>query len=523
MKKIVRNIFAILAVVAVSACNKLDLNINPVQPVTVPPKQRLPAIQANLAYSLYSQARFGAYHSYYFTTRTGNSNAITDTWNYNSITRMGAWRWHYFDVGSNINQMVKRAAEESSNNYVGVGKIILALSYLSATDVFGDMPFKEAYIGSFNPVYDPQEQIFVGIENLLNEGITALDNVSPLAETMDAKSDLIFDGNLGKWKSLAKGVRARLKLRTANFKNGNQELLTIVNDALANFSDAVFKYPEVSTTGWTHNLWGPSDPPPAGEAFQFADIRSDLVNTLPTDFLMRALTVDDGTTPAGSPVVYDPRLFKLTTPGKNNKYLGAKMSEGLRDVNLPTGTTFDDFAKLHGGYWTKDGSPYPILIKEELLFIKAETQFHLNDLTGALASYKEGIRANMERLGVPEGQILNYLGEQRKVAQSEAELDLSKIMMQKYIALYLQGETWSDMRRYGYKPSVYKNDVNGVTYAIYYPRYALAEWQGKYIQRFPYDPQTEYVYNPKEIERLGAKARDWAFKPVWWVQNSALK
>ena len=88
-------------------------------------------------------------------------------------------------------------------------------------------------------------------------------------------------------------------------------------------------------------------------------------------------------------------------------------------------------------------------------------------------------------------------------------------MMQKWIALYLQGESWSDMKRYGYKMDAYPD--------IYYPRYALAEWGGKYIQRFPYDPQTEYVFNPKEIERLGAKVRDWIFKPVWWVQNSTLK
>ena len=508
MKTIIKNTTLALAIVFMSSCNKLDLNVNPVQPVTVPSKQRLPAIQANLAYSLYSQARFAAYHSYYFTTRSGNNNAITDTWNYNSITRMGAWRWHYFDVGSNINGMIIRANEEGSNNYVGVGKIILAMSFLTATDVFGDMPFKEAYTGSFNPVYDSQEEVFVGIEKLLNEGITELGNVNPQALALDAKSDLIYSGNLEKWKSFAKAVKARLKLRTANFKNGNQELLTIVNDALLNFDDALLRYPEGSTAAWTHNLWGPSAPPPAAEAFQFADIKNDLVNTLPTDVLMKALTVDAST------ASYDPRLFKLTKPGTNNKYLGAKMSEGLRDVSLPSGTTYLDFANLYNGYWTADDSPYPIIIKEELYFIKAETQFYLNDLSGALSSYQQGIRLNLTRLGIPEGQIISYMGS-TKVAQNSTSLKISDIMMQKYIALYLQGETWSDIKRYGYSTKAYPD--------FYYPRYALTEWAGKYIQRFPYDPQTEYVFNPKEIDRLGAKVRTWAFKPVWWAENSTLK
>lgn len=508
MNHMIKNITFVFAVICLSACNKLDLNVNPVQPVTVPSRQRLPAIEANLAYSLYSQARFSAYHSYYFTSRTGNSNAMTDTWNYNSITRMGAWRWHYFDVGSNINGMIIRATEESSNNYIGVGKIILGMSYLSATDVFGDMPLKEAYTGSFNPVYDTQEEVMEGVARLLDEGVAELDNVSEQASSMNAASDLIYSGDLVKWKAFAKAVKARLKLRTANFRDGNTELLSLVNEALVNFDDALFRYPEANTSGWTHNLWGPSPPPPAAEAFQFADIRSDLVNTLPTDVLMKALTVD-----AAVPT-YDPRLFKLTTPGTRNRYLGAKMSEGLRDVNLPTGTTFQDFANLHGGYWTSDNSPYPILIKEELYFIKAETQFHLNDRSGAMASYQQGIRTNLERLGVPEGQIISYMGS-AKVAQNAADLKISDIMMQKYLALYLQGETWSDMRRYGYSTEAYPD--------LYYPRYALTEWAGKYIQRFPYDPQTEYVFNPKEIDRLGAKVRNWVFKPVWWAENSTLK
>jgi len=506
MKIILKSITILFTVILMSSCNKLDLNVNPVQPVTVPTKQRLPAIEANLAYSLYSQARFSAYHSYYFTTRSGNSNAITDTWNYNGITRMGAWRWHYFDVGSNINGMIIRATEENSSNYIGVGKIILAMSYLSATDVFGDMPFKEAYSGSFNPVYDSQEEVLTGIEKLLDEGVAELSKVSDQAATMDSKADLIYNGDLQKWRAFAKAVKARLKLRTANFKNGNQQLLTLVNDALLNFDDALFRYPKGSTAAWTHNLWGPSPPPPAAEAFQFADIKNDLVNTLPTDVLMKALTVD-----AAVPT-YDPRLFKLTTPGANKKYLGAKMSEGLRD--LPTGTVFQDFANLYDGYWTADDSPYPIFLKEELYFIKAETQFYLNDLDGALKTYQQGIRTNLERLGIPEGQIISYLGS-AKVAQNTANLKISDIMMQKYIALYLQGETWSDIKRYGYSTKAYPD--------LYYPKYALTEWGGKYIQRFPYDPQTEYVFNPKEIDRLGAKVRNWVFKPVWWAENSTLK
>ena len=211
---------------------------------------------------------------------------------------------------------------------------------------------------------------------------------------------------------------------------------------------------------------------------------------------------------------YDPRLFKLTTPGANNKYLAAKASEGISTLGLPSGTTMADFANLYNGFWTKNDSPLPFILKEELYFIKAEAAFYKNELQVAHTAYKLGIEANLKRLGVSNADITAYMNSPRVVSDFNV-LKISDIMMQKYVALYLQPETWVDMRRYGYSATAYPG--------IYYPKNALAEWQGKSIQRLPYDRQTEYIYNPKEIARLGAEARNWVFTPVWWADQSQLK
>lgn len=508
MKRTRIYIYMILTLGSLMSCSSLDINENPVETVTVPASQRLAAIQANLAYSLYSQARWAAYHSYYVTTRTGNSNAQTDTWNYNSITRLGAWRWHYFDVGSNITGdagMLVRSESDGSNNYTGVGKILYAFSTLTATDVFGDMPFSEAYSGSFNPLYDSQEAVYNGVEQLLDEGIAELNNVNAEAESMTGSSDLIYAGDYQHWIYFAEAVRARLKLHTANFRNNYQEVLTVVDNALAGFEDAMFTYPESSSSAWEKNLWGESRPNPE---WQFADIRNDLANSLPTDVLMNALTIN------ASAGTYDPRLYELTTPGTNGRYYGAKMSEGVQDAGLPTGTTYQDFAYLYNGYWTADNSPYPYIIKEELYFIKAEALFYLNRLEEALSAYRQGVEHNLRRLGVDDGQVINFMSSS-KIVQNATQLAISDIMMQKWLALYLQAESWVDMRRYGYGTHAYPD--------LYYPRFVLSEWGGRYIQRLPYDPQTEYIYNPNEIARLGASARDWVFTSVWWAERSTLK
>ncbi|MFD2513558.1 SusD/RagB family nutrient-binding outer membrane lipoprotein [Pontibacter locisalis] len=497
MKKILYFVPALLLMLLSSCEEKLDINQNPVQPVTTSSNLMLPGIEGNMAYHLYAHARLTTYHSFYLTSRYG-TKSVEDRWDYNQITRLGAWRWHYFDVGSNAIGLIERAQEEGSKNYEGVGKIILAFSYLTATDSFGDMPVLEAYTGDFSPSYDSQEIVYQEIEKLLNEGISDLQNVGAGAKTMNASSDLIYQGNLQHWISFAHAIKAKMYLRTANFDGGYDRVLSEVNAALSNWKDAIYHYSNNPQRDWERNMWGPSTPSPQ---WNFADIRNYLTYSVPTDFFMNYLTVDE------PEMEYDPRLYKLTTPGKNNNYEAARASEGL------DGRDMDDFPNLYNGYWTADNSPLAYVLKEELLFIKAEVAFHKGNTAEALEAYRQGILTNMQRLGIGQEDINDYM-ESMKVRKAAAALEISDIMMQKYIALYLQPETWVDMRRYQYKEYAYPG--------IYYPKNVLPEFKGQWIQRLPYDPQTEYIYNPKEIERLGASARDWVTKKFWWEENSNL-
>jgi hypothetical protein len=512
MKNIFKLIPVLLIVILTSCSKNLDINIDPKQPVTTAPNLRLPAILGNMAYHLYSHARFSSYHSFYITSRY-NTSKIEALWNYNDVTRLGAWRWHYFDVGSNCLGMIERAEVDGTYNYRGVGKIMLAFSYLTATDSFGDMPYKEAYKGIYYPKYDTQEVVYAEIAKLLNDGIADLNKSNASDPTMNGTADLIYQGDLSKWKAFAEAVKARLLLHTANFQNGYDAVLSAVNTSLSGFSDAVFKYPTTPTKDWERNMWGASIARPE---WNFAEIVNMLNNSVSTDLFMSYMTV-------GEPgLKFDPRLFKLTTPGVKNTYYGAKASEGLVVPNWPVPIppaepvppVMDDFANLYNGHWTADNSPFPYILKEELYFIKAEAAFYKADHVTAFDAYKEGIKLNMQRLGVAESEITAYLASS-KIKQDAASLEISDIMVQKYIALYLQAETWVDLRRYGYNAKAYPG--------IYYPAKASSEWAGKWIQRLPYDNQTEYIYNPQEMARLGATARNWVFTPVWWADKSTLK
>ena len=107
-------------------------------------------------------------------------------------------------------------------------------------------------------------------------------------------------------------------------------------------------------------------------------------------------------------------------------------------------------------------------------------------------------------------------------------------MIQKYIAMYLLPEQWTDMRRYHYSNNRNAIGIGDAQEIIYptlrrpYNLYAahwidgltVAEQERTWIQRMNYDPETEEKYNLGELERLGAsKNPQWLRKPMIWAED----
>ena len=469
----------------------LDVNQSLDNDERTTPNFMLPAVLGNMAYTHYEQGEITAYITQYVTTEFGG-NAVRDRWDYRNILRLGAWRRNYFDVSGNANKMIQFAREEGSQNYVGVGKVMMAFSFLTATDMFGDMPILQAFTGIYNPTYDSQDVVYAEVEKWLDEGIDALQKAGPTNRLMTDREDHIFHGDMQKWLSFAYAIKARLKLHTANFTGNYDEVLALVDLAKAHWAEPNYQFLSNADSDWHRNPWGPSRARP-----QWDFVENALNSAISTNFFMHAMTLSGE---------HDPRLYQLTSPGKNGNYLSVPASEGRGALSI------DDFAILYNGYWTKDDSPIIFITTEELFFIEAEAAFYANNRERAYQAYLNGVQANFQRLGVAS-EYAAYRSSQA-MAQSAAQLQISHIMMQKYIALYLQPETWVDMRRYHYSNQAYPQ--------LTYPANALPLYEGKWIQRLPYDPQTEYIYNPNEIARLGARGDLWVVTPFWWIENSTL-
>ncbi len=142
-----------------------------------------------------------------------------------------------------------------------------------------------------------------------------------------------------------------------------------------------------------------------------------------------------------------------------------------------------------------------------------------------------------EKSGTATGFACSTVGNKRWFFDT-ANYTLSDLMMQKYIAMYMQPEQWTDLRRYHYS-----NNRNGViptgeTKTVYqtlrrpynlYSAYWVngltdAQKENTWIQRLNYDPQTEDIYNKDEIVRLGAyKDYKWLQKPMIWAEAAGTR
>ena len=119
-----------------------------------------------------------------------------------------------------------------------------------------------------------------------------------------------------------------------------------------------------------------------------------------------------------------------------------------------------------------------------------------------------------------------------------SEFSLSDLMEMKYVAMYMQPEQWTDMRRYHYSNNRNNHGI-GANQEIVYPKlrrpYNLyapywidgltdAQKENTWIQRINYDPETEEKYNKNELERLGAyKNFEWLRKPMIWAEEAGVR
>lgn len=243
MKQIKKHILLFLAILSLafigSGCKKdfLDVNQNPNDPEKIDIKFALPSAQAYLGYTVGNQMHVvsGMWVQYWAQGPNASQYKDEDSYIYKSSDADRPWSQLYAGVLPDLNFVYKQALLENKKNYAAIARIMQAYTYQVITDAWGDVPFSEALLGIDNtsPKYDKQQEIYAGIDKLINEGIGLID---PAAATPGA-DDLIYSGDMDRWLKFANTLKLKLYLRQVYANPSIASKITALMTA-GNFIDA---------------------------------------------------------------------------------------------------------------------------------------------------------------------------------------------------------------------------------------------------------------------------------------------
>jgi|JI6StandDraft_1071083.scaffolds.fasta_scaffold11871_4 hypothetical protein len=226
MKKIKYNLFVIVTLMAIitnTSCKKvLDVNVDPNNPLDATSNLILPAAQVELGLTVGNTWNYvGCMWAQYWTGGYGVSTANLEYYNMNTADVETAWTRAYARTLADIDAMNKK----DEVIYAGIGKIMSAYIYQMIVDLHGDAPFSEALKGPegiLTPKFDKPEDVYAALIPLIDEGLDQINQegaINPktgVEYLVPTSNDLIYAGNLAKWKIFANTLKLKVLVRQGN-------------------------------------------------------------------------------------------------------------------------------------------------------------------------------------------------------------------------------------------------------------------------------------------------------------------
>lgn len=508
------------AAFAVTSCsNYLDINADPNNPSKVAASNRIAgAIATSNGASQWRGSReIAGVTQYGLTELTSGANRNAETWRFTASYFL--WQNAYVNTMPNCVDLINLGNEEGNLHFVGVGKTLLALNFGLLTDQYGSIAVDDYYDGvtqiRLTPVFQDQETVYQRIDQLLLEAIDAFDSDQNTVGLNANEGDLLYAGDVSKWKRFAWALKARYLnhlSKKSNLYDPSAIIYACSNAFNADGMDAEFPY----ITGALD-----TDQNPWASWGGFTDQNNPRYITW-SQFFVNMLS----SFPVTNRTYIDPRITEIMDfAASDSVYRGLNPGAGLvgGQGTLADGSAGDasktdraDYGRFSlSGFYTNPTSPFPFITYSEVKFIEAEARLRSGDANGALVAYEEGVKSNMRKLNVAASAISSYWQEQ--VADgvvshfNNLQSGLSHIMRQKYIALCLNPETWVDMRRMDYSNAIYGPsltrpiNLNTVIFDQDNPN----QW----IQAMVYETN-EQNRNPAAVGDNSERYR--LLTPLWW-------
>lgn len=395
MKLVYKVALSFLVVLGLSSCETfLNINEDPNNPTSVPLTAQMPAFQLAIA------DVYGGAFSRFNCMLSQQVEGVARQWeSFNQYTGLtpnrfdAAWNNVYENVLNEIKIAQASATDQGANHYLAVLNIMEAFTLMAATDVWDDMPYTEAFKGSdneqvLNPAFDTQASIYAVINGLLDQSIQLLDG--PSGALVPGSEDVFYGGDTDLWLKAARAIKARGLLKFDDYDGARSEASQSFTAAADNMG---FQYPDANA---------------AGQWFRFNRDRT-------------------------GDIEFHPQMASLMT--------------GLNDtarLNMMNPTFIPNHPYMVADFFQE------LITFREVQFIIAEADAR-QTAGGSQAGYDAylaGIQASFNRLGLDDAAYQAYISNPA-VGVGVGNLTIETVMTQKYIAMYLQPEVYSDWRRTG--------------------------------------------------------------------------
>lgn len=330
------------------------------------------------------------------------------------------WNTGYATLIADLNTIFNFTDEEANSNYKGVALALRSWVFQLLTDAYGDVPYSEVGQNT-TPAYDAQREVYLGLLSDLAEAQSLL-NTS--GGTIDG--DVVYDGNIAKWKKFVNSLRLRIALRIADREPelAKEAIVAATTDAAGLISNNTEIFQFIYTSSPQQN--------PASAWFETRD-----------DYRISKTLVDK---------LYelsDPRLpvyAQLPSDTIVHKYVGAANGLSASAANS------QGFAKTSkpGTYFLTSESPAVIFSYSEVLFTLAEATARGYITGSAEQRYNDAIRASFTQFGITDATVVAaYLAQ--PLVKYDASNYKKSIGTQKWIAFYGQGlDAFTEWRRLDY-------------------------------------------------------------------------
>jgi hypothetical protein len=472
MKKHIACLIGVLTMALFSCTENFEeINTSPNRPEVAP--------ATNLfGYSIQSIAqRFGQTEIFY----PGAFVGYTAKGTYNLVNRYAevapASHWNnLFTYGiNNLNAVIKEADATGNNNLKAAAMVMRAYAFQLLVDAYGPVPYHESGRLAEKivyPQYDSEKEIY---SQLISSLKTANSLFNSSTTQKIGVGDLIYGGNVSRWKKFCNSLRLRMSIRLSKAEPtlAQSNISEILNDAntypvfTSNADNALLRFPGAD---WLE---------PWASAFKAVP---DIKIARPIVSAMNSLN--------------DPRLPFYAQPNAAGKYVGLEVGADASGSNE---------SKVSKTFMETDAGIVFFQKYCEVEFIRAEAAKLGYINSSAQSAYNNAIKASFDEYAIPASAYNSYIADPA-VAWNDY---LPRLYSQKWIALFRQcWEAWAEMRR---------TDVPQNPPAI------NASYAGH--NRTPFRlsyPVEERNLNPNVPSGVTEKDMFWGYQ-IWWDKRTGVQ